>query len=319
MVGEVIDEGFVAEELGAEAAVEAWLIAERAAGRGATTLDAYERHLRAALCEMAASAGVSLSELPLAAITRQRVRAHLAAYRTQPDRRFADASAAARERSPASVRTRLHALRALSRWAVAEGMLQADATAGLRVQVPAPAPPVPLSEEEARALLELTRARTGGRDHLVCALLLGLGLRVGEVATLECADVRGGRIRVRGQSPREVQITPLVAAALAAYAPARARLARRLGYTGDALVLGRSGPFTADGLGKLVARSMARAGLEGDAHRLRASFAALALGAGVEVSAVRQAAGVSLTALRRLAGGDAAPRSLAAHPLSASL
>jgi integrase/recombinase XerD len=148
------------------------------------------------------------------------------------------------------------------------------------------------SQEVARLLGSCDRRSTSGRrDFAVLHLLVRLGLRAGEVAALELADIdwRGGEVVIRGKGRREEQL-PLPV------------------DVGDALVgwLHRGRPrcesskvittvrapqrgLTSGGVSAIVRAACARAGLpEVGAHRLRHSAATQMLRAGAGLAEVGQ-------------------------------
>lgn len=108
---------------------------------------------------------------------------------------------AARDYSPSTLNQRLAAIRKLAREAALNGLLSAEAAAGI-AQIPGAKQRGTragnwLTREQAQALLHLPDEGTlkGKRDRAVLALLLGCGLRRSEAAGLAAADIqqRDGR------------------------------------------------------------------------------------------------------------------------------
>jgi site-specific recombinase XerD len=130
---------------------------------------------------------------------------------------------------------------------------------------------------------------------VILLLLARLGLRAGEVVTLELDDVHwhAGEITVRGSKGRRRDRLPLpvdVGAALAAYVRTdRPRLAlRRVFLCTRAPQRGFAGP---GGVSTIVRRGLARAGLHPavhGAHLLRHSLATRLLRAGASLSEIGQ-------------------------------
>jgi integrase/recombinase XerD len=105
-------------------------------------------------------------------------------------------------------------LRAFLRFAFATGKTDTDLTAGVPTIASWRLSTVPrsISQSEVRALLRSCDRRTafGRRDYAAMLLMIRLGLRSGEVAALELADVdwRAGDLIVRGKGSR-VERLPL--------------------------------------------------------------------------------------------------------------
>lgn len=147
------------------------------------------------------------------------------------------------------------------------------------------------------------RTAKGRRDFAVLTVMARLGLRVGEVAALELADVdwRSGQIMVRGKANR-VERLPLpvdVGQALADYVQ-RGRL--RGEHPGLFLrMVAPQGAVTASALKVIVHAACARVGLPPlGAHRLRHSVASdlLRLGAGLpEIGQLLRHRSIAATAI----------------------
>jgi len=125
---------------------------------------------------------------------------------------------------PATINQRLTALKRFFAWAVREGHARTDPTAdvsGLRLPQRRPKA---LTDKEVRRLLRAVHAEGNVRDIAMVEVLLGTGIRVGELLALRVGDVvireRSGVLTVRrgkhGQY-RQVPLTAPVRKALAAY------------------------------------------------------------------------------------------------------
>ncbi|MFL5281134.1 MAG: tyrosine-type recombinase/integrase [Rhodopila sp.] len=131
-------------------------------------------------------------------------------------------------RRPATVNRRLDALRRLCRWAHGTGALNADVAGHVRpVRTVRNRQPAGLTDSEIHALLRAAGASSRGlaaRNYAVVQLMLQAGLRVGEVAALEVADItmndRSGSVRIRqgkGLKAREVPLNATARRALKQY------------------------------------------------------------------------------------------------------
>ncbi|WP_328347042.1 tyrosine-type recombinase/integrase [Micromonospora sp. NBC_00421] len=165
---------------------------------------------------------------------------------------------------------------------------------------------VGLSPQEVDALLAAADADTGptaARNRAAVALLADLGLRVGELVSLDLADLgaerghRSVRFVGKGGKPRRRALTPGTAYAVDAYLADRAAAA---GVSVDAL----TGPLLATTTGgrldrhsvfRLVRRLAATAGIAAAAklspHSLRHAFATTAREEGVPLEDVQDAMG----------------------------
>ncbi len=126
---------------------------------------------------------------------------------------------------PTTVNRRLDALRRLCRWARGTGALAADAARDVRpMRTTRNRQPAGLTDVEVHALLHAAGASSHGlaaRNYAMVQLMLQAGLRVGEVAALQMADVsmsdRSGSVRIRhgkGLKGRDVPLNATVRRAL---------------------------------------------------------------------------------------------------------
>jgi site-specific recombinase XerD len=198
-----------------------------------------------------------------------------------------------RSSSSGRVRLKVTALRSLLRYLHVRGFARdlsgaVPAVAGHRFS----GLPKALPEEEVRRLLDSCdrRTPTGRRDFAILLLLGRLGLRAGEAAALELADIRWaqGEIRVRGKGTEGALPLPQdVGDALAGY------LKRgRPTSTSPRLFVQARAPyreFTAGTVGAVVGSASLRAGLPPrGAHRLRHSVATQMLRKGASLPEVAQ-------------------------------
>ena len=126
--------------------------------------------------------------------------------------------------APATINQRLVALSRFFAWAVRHGLAQENPTDDIKsVRLPQRQPQA-LSNRDLRRLLRAVHAGGNGRDIAILEVLVGTGLRVGELLALQIGDVaigeRSGKVTVRRGKHggfREVPLTREVRHALAAY------------------------------------------------------------------------------------------------------
>lgn len=175
-----------------------------------------------------------------------------------------------------SLRSTVTALRSLLQFLYVTGRVQRPLLGAVpalkgRVKMTLPSP---LSEEVAYRLVAScdTATATGRRDATILVVLVRLGLRAGEVASLclDDLDWRRGEVRVAGKGDK-VEVLPLpvdVGEAVASYlsagrppTPSRALFVK---------VVAPFGPMSPDGIGAVVRLSCDRAGVPRfGPHRLR--------------------------------------------------
>jgi integrase/recombinase XerC len=124
--------------------------------------------------------------------------------------------------APATVNQRLVALTRFFRWARTQGLCRENPAEDVPTLRLAPRQPKALANATLRRLLRA--ARSDPRDYAMLELLVGTGLRVGELLALQVGDVtlheRSGKVIVRQakhEGYREVPLTLDVRKALAAY------------------------------------------------------------------------------------------------------
>jgi integrase len=113
----------------------------------------------------------------------------------------ADIAAGRDARKPSVAKAYLAALRGLFRWALENGLIRSDPTAGLRVRLPASDGHAPWTEAEVAAY----RARwpLGTRQRLALELLLQTGLRIGDAVRVGPSDVVAGVMRLATEKTGE--------------------------------------------------------------------------------------------------------------------
>jgi integrase/recombinase XerD len=200
------------------------------------------------------------------------------------------------QRSRGTAKLTVTALRSLLNFLHVEGHI----TGSLTGAVPSVASwrlaglPKGLNPREIRALFASCDRRTvtGRRDFAVLTILVRLGLRAREVATLRLDDIhwRTGTIAVRGKGPH-VEELPLpndVGAAVVAYLR-RGRPVTAMDRTVFVRVKAPHRPLTASGVTGIVAAAAERADLGRiHAHRLRHTTAMCLLRAGAPLSEIGQ-------------------------------
>lgn len=277
--------------------VGSWDLSLKAANKSPATITSYMRAVRLYLewCEQ--------SEHPVE-LTRATVQSYLASQ--------IDAG-----REAATMRLRLAALRAFTRWLVDEGELDADPLVGIRPpKIPAKVVEA-LTDDQVRALLNTCRGKSfrDRRDEALVRLMVETGLRAAEVVALGLTDVDlpRGLATVRsgkGAKGRVVPFGPQAAAALDRYV----RLRRSHQHASNsALWLGARGPLTYFGLNDTLRDRAARAGVDGfHLHLLRHTAATRWLRAGGSEQGLMSVAGwSSRSMIDRYTGASASERAAA--------
>jgi len=199
---------------------------------------------------------------------------------------------------PGSVCVRANALRSLLRWMWRERLVLASLPDAVgRVAAPSTAMfgPAALDVEAVAGLFAALSGDGPGllRDEAMLVLLVRLGLRVGEVASLLLEDLgwRAGLVRVRGKRGRvdELPLPTDVGGKVSAYLHG----ARPSGTGHREVFLALAaphGPITRSAVTSVVVRARDRAGIKGPgaAHRLRHTAACSVLARGGGLAEVAQ-------------------------------
>lgn len=240
-------------------------------GCNAATVDYYAkllRWLRAYLSEQ----GITTIE----AVTTAALEGYIADLRARPlERRVG-------KLSPVTIRRTTLSLKTFFLWCAGRKLIVAD---------PARAVPTPRSPQRlpkalsADQVIKLLAARMPVRDRAVISLMVDTGLRIGEAVALDVSDLDSSQstilIRVgKGGKQRKIVFAEQTHEAL------RDWLAVRESDSPALFVALRGGRLTRSGLYKAIKAAAESAGLYGavSPHRLRHSFATLALdnGAGLQ-------------------------------------
>jgi|SRR5581483_6322436 len=198
---------------------------------------------------------------------------------------------------------RLAAVRSWFRFLQRRGLLTQNPAEGLRGPRLERKLPHFLAEEALSRLLEAPPANAplGLRDRALLETLYSAGLRVSEAIGLDVADLDldAGLANVRGKGKRErlALLGPKAVKALCRWLEARDRMIQRLVELGkkvDAVFLNKNGGrLTPRSVGRLLAKYLARAGLDPQAspHSLRHSFATHLLDHGADIRSVQELLG----------------------------
>lgn len=250
------------------------LWAERGAARN--TLDAYRRDLDALACFLDGD------EPDLNRADRGQVLSFLA-------------SRIRRGASERSVSRALSVFRQYYRWARREGLVEEDPTALIQFPRQRPKLPVSITEREVEALIDAPDTETplGLRDRALLELFYATGLRVSELAGLNCHEInfRQAALRVCGKGGKE-RVVPIGEAALkwvqAWLDQGRGELLR--GSACDRVFISARGSgLSRQGLWHIIRRHARAAGIRGEIspHTLRHAFATHLLNHGADLRIVQ--------------------------------
>jgi len=194
---------------------------------------------------------------------------------------------------------RLSAMRRFYRWALREGLVEADPTRRLATAKAPPRFPRTLTEAQVEALLAApdTESVLGLRDRAMLELLYATGLRVSELVGVKMSELSSaeGLVRVTGKGQKE-RVVPIGEEArlwLERYS-AKARPALLGGRAADALFVTRRGePMSRQMFWKLVRRYAIQADIRAplSPHGLRHAFATHLLNHGADLRVVQMLLG----------------------------
>ena len=248
------------------------------------TLDAY-RHDLAQFTEWVGRSGVTA----IADVDRSILRRYVAFL-------------GSRDYARRTIARKASSVRALLKWTVDMGMIEANPAEDLSApKLDKPLPKV-LKESEAAALCDLPPDddEIGMRDRAILELLYGSGLRVSEVCALDLDDVdlsaRAVRVMGKGRKERRVPIVEPARVAVRCFLSEgrRALMEEGPGHDSAALFLNKRGPADRPPLHQGDAREVSRRA-EGQAtigpHALRHSFATHLLDGGADLRAVQELLG----------------------------
>lgn len=180
--------------------------------------------------------------------------------------------------APKTRQRALSCVRSFYTWAARFDHVDRDPTRRLDAPTEGRRLPRPVGRSDLHKILD---AAPGDMRRAV-ALGAYAGLRVAEVATLDWSDVdtEAMRIRVRGKGDKErvVGLSPVL-------------LDELLPATGGNVVTAGARPYTAGALQRRVNRLIERCDVDATFHKLRARYATVALGAGVNLLSVSRALG----------------------------
>lgn len=255
------------------------------ANRSEHTIRAYRGDLEALLTHLASQGITRLDEVRL------------------PDLRSWLADELAAGLAPATLQRRSGAVRVFFRWAVAQGLCDADPAAGLKSpRVPRRLPRT-LSQNDTETLMAaildaaaLDNGPAGARDAAILEVLYSSGLRVGELCGLDLPDIdrQRGVLRVlgKGNKQRSVPIGQPAQRAVDSW------LARRPEWltpaSGNAVFLGRRGGRLDQRVARRVVHDAMRAIPEAPdvgPHGMRHAMATHLLEGGADLRSVQEILG----------------------------
>ncbi|MEK6711046.1 MAG: tyrosine recombinase XerC [Nitrospinota bacterium] len=216
-----------------------------------------------------------------------------------------------RKAGAATVNRHLASLRTFFRFLGREGLAERNPAQGLPAPKQSRKLPAFLPVDDAVRLMELpdTSTPAGRRDRAMLEVLYGSGLRVGELAALNDADVdtRERLIQVRGKGRKErlVPMTGKAAGAVEAYRASRPPLAPGEGAPGGAVPLfrGERGRRLTPGRVRAILRGYESRGGFGyhfTPHALRHSAATHLLESGADLRSIQEFLGhASLSTTQR--------------------
>lgn len=206
-----------------------------------------------------------------------------------------------RDRTPATVARHVAAVRALYRWMLRTGRLEADPAADLAPPRVGRTLPRTATVDALGRLLDDAAAERSNRDRALLELLYGAGLRVGEAAALRLGDLdlNGGIVAVRDGKGGKERRVPMGRSAVDAL---RAWLLERPVAAHDHVFLNRrGGPLSDRSMRRVVDEAGRGGGIPGlHPHALRHSYATHMLDAGADLRGIQELLGhASLSTTQR--------------------
>ena len=203
---------------------------------------------------------------------------------------------------------KLAALRGLFEYAVRRGECESNPARLASTPRTGEKTPVFFSRADVKILLEEPFPETalGARNRAILELLYASGIRVGELVSIDLADLdvkeRGLRVTGKGRKQREVIFGRTAAAALKAYIERRHELIKN-GAGEPALFLNyRGGRLRSRSVARMLDARIAEVGLRRGAspHALRHTFATHLLNNGADIRAIQELLGhASLSTTQR--------------------
>ena len=178
------------------------------------------------------------------------------------------------QRKPAGINRALSSISAFCDWAIRQGFIQANPADQVPQAKQIKTPPKALSEQDLNRLLRTVYKSGKKRDIAIVELMIGAGLRIGEVEALKVADIqvsdRKGAVEVRqgkGSKYRQVPLNRDVRQAIQEYLEVRPD-------DGDFLFVSHKGAgLTSNAIWKVIKKYAEEAGLpEVTPHSLRHTF-----------------------------------------------
>jgi integrase/recombinase XerD len=228
--------------------------------------------------------------------------------------------------SPATVASRVRALKAFTHWLTEEEYLDRDPLRKLRVPKTGDIPKPTLAPQDVDALLNTcdNKTITGARDYALMLMLYSTGIRASEICGLSLSDIDWdkGLVAIRKGKGAKYRVVPLgqkVERAIERYLAHKGRPDAK--EDGPLFLTDEGEPLAYTGLKEMLRRRGNKAGIRANAHKFRHSAAVTYLRNGGRLETLRLMLGHSdySTTLHyaRLAGSDVAEAHSTADPAKA--
>jgi integrase len=198
-----------------------------------------------------------------------------------------------KRQTPSAANNFINTMRGLFDWAVDAGLIEANPTVGVKgVKRPKTGGFHQWTEDEL-AKFE-AHWKLGTRERLAFEIMLNLGLRRGDVATLGKQHFSGGRIRLVTEKTKTWLDLPASPRMLSVIAGSQ---------TGDLVLLSHAvtgRPMTKEGLGNWFRKAAVAAGVDGNCHGLRKAAATRLAEAGATIPELNAVFGWTGTAMASL-------------------